>query len=54
MLPYFVAVGQLALATAVTATVVDYAFKRSLVRHFVAGEIGPLVSSVVDLDTDPA
>jgi AAA family ATP:ADP antiporter len=43
---YLVAVGQLAFATAITAMVVDYAFKRSLVRHVGADQIGPIVATV--------
>jgi AAA family ATP:ADP antiporter len=44
--PYLLTIGSLALAMAITATVVDYSFKRALVRHFAPEEIGPIVSSV--------
>jgi AAA family ATP:ADP antiporter len=43
--PYLVAIGELAVATAIAVTVLDYAFKRMLVQHF-GGDIGPVVSTV--------
>jgi len=44
--PYLVSIGDLALATAITVTILDYAFKRALVRHFGASDIGPVIASV--------
>jgi AAA family ATP:ADP antiporter len=44
--PYLRTIGQLTLATAVTATVIDFAFKRALVRHFDSSQLGPIVSNV--------
>jgi AAA family ATP:ADP antiporter len=44
--PYLVAVGQLAIATAIAVTILDFAFKRALVQHFGPDSIGPIVSTV--------
>jgi ATP:ADP antiporter, AAA family len=43
--PYLIAIGQLAIATAIAVTILDYAFKRALVQHF-GNDIGPIVATV--------
>ena len=44
--PYLMTIGQLTVATALTVTTLDYAFKRAIVRHFEPAAIGSMVSSV--------
>ena len=43
---YLLTIGQLTVVAAITVTILDYAFKRAIVLHFHADQIGTVVSSV--------
>jgi AAA family ATP:ADP antiporter len=43
---YLLTIGQVSVAMAITATTLDYAFKRAIVRHFHPAELGSVVSTV--------